>query len=82
MAGRPRKAKKTIDEQIEELNYDIEKYEEALQTKRNQKEELEKLKKEEELTELYEIIKENKMTVNDVRNLLRHEHEEEEQVIL
>ena len=65
--------KKTLSEQIKELEIDIEKYEEALTVKYAQREELLKLQREEEISELYEFLKENNVTVHDIRSMLNQD---------
>ena len=70
MAGRGRKARKTIDEQISEIIDDISKYEEAVVTLKNKLDELQKQKREEEISKLYELIETKGITIEEAEFIL------------
>lgn len=58
--------KRTYDEQIETLNGQITKTQERLDSLITQREELIEKKKQEELQELYDKLKANNLTIDDV----------------
>lgn len=72
-----RKPKKSIPEQIEEIKSDIQRYQEAIITLTSKLEDLERQKREEDLIELYEIIQNNNLSIDDVKNLIEPTNEEE-----
>lgn len=71
MAGRPgRKPKKSLEEQIEQISNDIETYRISIKNLEDKKKELLKQKREEDLSELYELITINNLSVNDVKSII------------
>lgn len=80
MAGRPgRKPKKSLEEQIIEITNDISSYKNAIITLENKKEELLKQKRERDLSILYELIENKKLTIEDVQLLIESYEEQEGQ---
>lgn len=71
MAGRPgRKPKITLEEQIEQISNDIETYKSSVKTLENKKKELLKLKREEDLSELYEYMQDMNLDVSNLKKII------------
>ena len=71
--------RKSIDNQIEVLNEQISKVQGKLNILLEQREELLSKKREEEISELYDLIKDRGLSVQDVYNLFKDETDKEKQ---
>lgn len=77
MAGRPgRKPKMTLEERIEQITKDIETYKKSINTLEEQREELIKQKRERDLSELYEVMEDNNLSVDDVKLMIESNNTE------
>lgn len=61
---------RSLQEQLETVNENITVTENALKTLKNQKKELEEKLKQEQLSELYDIIQDSGKSISEVKNLL------------
>lgn len=68
--ARPR-TKRTLEDQIQELEQKVEKYSACLERAKEELNGLRQRKKEEEVSELYDILKESGMSVEEVKALLQ-----------
>lgn len=76
MAGRPgRKPKMTVEEQIEQITSDIETYKSSIKTLEDKKKELLKLKREKDLSTLYEFMQDMGLTVDDIMIIINEKEQ-------
>lgn len=83
MAGRPgRKPKKSLEEQIVEITNDINSYKNAVITLEDKREELLKQKRERDLSDLYDLIANKNLTIEDVQLLIENYEDQEKKEVL
>lgn len=70
------RCKKSYDEQLKAVDEQIAKAQEKLNHFKEQRENILVRKREEELSELYQVLQENELTVDDVLNMLQENEEQ------
>lgn len=70
------RCKKSYDEQLKAVDEQIAKAQEKLNHFKEQRESILVRKREEELSELYQVLQENELTVDDVLNMLQVNEEQ------
>jgi len=82
MAGKPgRRPRKSIDDQILETINDITKYEEAVITLKNKLDDLYKQKREEDMYQLYTLIQDKGITIEEAESILETYGSKEREVV-